>query len=111
MSQPGIPASGGASTGLQAQNGAASASGSPYTNGKCLWVLRVREGEVWAPARVNLWLLPASEGTVGESDFPARVSSTWSWEAEPQGPRLVLVFHIYLFSRLLSTQLLSTCCI
>ncbi|XP_069448171.1 protein transport protein Sec24A isoform X2 [Ovis canadensis] len=33
MSQPGIPASGGASTGLQAQNGAASASGSPYTNG------------------------------------------------------------------------------
>uniref|UniRef100_A0A4W2EW97 Uncharacterized protein n=1 Tax=Bos indicus x Bos taurus TaxID=30522 RepID=A0A4W2EW97_BOBOX len=33
MSQPGIPASGGSSTGLQAQNGAASASGSPYTNG------------------------------------------------------------------------------
>uniref|UniRef100_A0A8C0JYF2 SEC24 homolog A, COPII coat complex component n=1 Tax=Canis lupus dingo TaxID=286419 RepID=A0A8C0JYF2_CANLU len=33
MSQPGIPASGGALTGLQAQNGAASASGSVYTNG------------------------------------------------------------------------------
>ncbi|XP_054573819.1 protein transport protein Sec24A isoform X2 [Eptesicus fuscus] len=33
MSQPGIPASGGALTGLQAQNGAASASGSSYTNG------------------------------------------------------------------------------
>lgn len=33
MSQPGVPASGGALTGLQAQNGAASASGSPYTNG------------------------------------------------------------------------------
>ncbi|KAM5302244.1 protein transport protein Sec24A isoform 3-T3 [Glossophaga mutica] len=33
MSQPGIPASGGALTGLQAQNGATSASGSPYTNG------------------------------------------------------------------------------
>ncbi|XP_036915415.1 protein transport protein Sec24A isoform X3 [Sturnira hondurensis] len=33
MSQPGIPASGGALTGLQAQNGAASASRSPYTNG------------------------------------------------------------------------------
>ncbi|XP_012506760.1 PREDICTED: protein transport protein Sec24A [Propithecus coquereli] len=33
MSQPGIPASGGAPTDLQAQNGAASASGSPYTNG------------------------------------------------------------------------------
>ncbi|KAF4015093.1 hypothetical protein G4228_006290, partial [Cervus hanglu yarkandensis] len=36
MSQPGIPASGGASTGLQAQNGAASASASPYTNGSAL---------------------------------------------------------------------------
>ncbi|VCX15635.1 unnamed protein product [Gulo gulo] len=33
MSQPGIPASGGAPTGLQAQNGAASASGSLYSNG------------------------------------------------------------------------------
>ncbi|MBZ3869795.1 Protein transport protein Sec24A [Sciurus carolinensis] len=33
MSQPGIPASGGAPTSLQAQNGASSASGSPYTNG------------------------------------------------------------------------------
>ncbi|XP_019779998.1 protein transport protein Sec24A isoform X4 [Delphinus delphis] len=33
MSQPGIPASGGAPIGLQAQNGAARASGSPYTNG------------------------------------------------------------------------------
>ncbi|XP_045684673.1 protein transport protein Sec24A isoform X2 [Phyllostomus hastatus] len=33
MSQPGIPAPGGALTGLQAQNGATSASGSPYTNG------------------------------------------------------------------------------
>ncbi|XP_021589238.2 protein transport protein Sec24A isoform X3 [Ictidomys tridecemlineatus] len=33
MSQPGIPASGGAPTGLQAQNGASSTSGSPYTNG------------------------------------------------------------------------------
>uniref|UniRef100_A0A5F9CW38 SEC24 homolog A, COPII coat complex component n=1 Tax=Oryctolagus cuniculus TaxID=9986 RepID=A0A5F9CW38_RABIT len=33
MSQPGIPASGAAPTGLQAQNGAASASGSPYANG------------------------------------------------------------------------------
>ncbi|XP_019497700.1 PREDICTED: protein transport protein Sec24A [Hipposideros armiger] len=33
MSQPGIPASGGALTGLQAQNGEASASGSPYSNG------------------------------------------------------------------------------
>ncbi|XP_001504440.1 protein transport protein Sec24A isoform X1 [Equus przewalskii] len=33
MSQPGIPASGGVPTSLQAQNGAASASGSPYTNG------------------------------------------------------------------------------
>ncbi|XP_011824692.1 PREDICTED: protein transport protein Sec24A [Mandrillus leucophaeus] len=33
MSQPGIPASGGAATSLQAQNGAALASGSPYTNG------------------------------------------------------------------------------
>lgn len=33
MSNPGIPASGGALTGHQAQNGAASASGSPYTNG------------------------------------------------------------------------------
>lgn len=111
MSQPGIPASGGASTGLQAQNGAASASGSPYTNGKYLWVLRVGEGEVWAPARVDLWLLPPSEGTAGESDFPARVRSAWSWEAEPQGPRLVLVFHVYLFILSFSTQLLSTCCI
>lgn len=35
MSQPGIPASGAAPTGLQAQNGAASASGSPYANGEC----------------------------------------------------------------------------
>lgn len=34
MSQPGVPASGGAPTGLQTQNGAASALGSPYTNGK-----------------------------------------------------------------------------
>ncbi|XP_024431099.2 protein transport protein Sec24A [Desmodus rotundus] len=33
MSQAGTPAPGGALTGLQAQNGAASASGSPYTNG------------------------------------------------------------------------------
>ncbi|XP_032013827.1 protein transport protein Sec24A isoform X2 [Hylobates moloch] len=33
MSQPGIPASGGAPANLQAQNGAALASGSPYTNG------------------------------------------------------------------------------
>ncbi|XP_047272605.1 protein transport protein Sec24A isoform X4 [Homo sapiens] len=33
MSQPGIPASGGAPASLQAQNGAALASGSPYTNG------------------------------------------------------------------------------
>lgn len=33
MSQPGIPASGGAAASLQAQNGAALASGSPYTNG------------------------------------------------------------------------------
>ncbi|XP_008056190.1 protein transport protein Sec24A isoform X3 [Carlito syrichta] len=33
MSQPGMPASGGAPTSLQTQNGAASASGSPYTNG------------------------------------------------------------------------------
>ncbi|XP_054424425.1 protein transport protein Sec24A isoform X3 [Pteronotus mesoamericanus] len=33
MSQPGIPASSGALSGLQAQNGAASASGSPFTNG------------------------------------------------------------------------------
>ncbi|XP_036279701.1 protein transport protein Sec24A isoform X1 [Pipistrellus kuhlii] len=33
MSQPRVPASGGALTGLQAQNGAASASGSSYTNG------------------------------------------------------------------------------
>uniref|UniRef100_A0ABI7ZL86 SEC24 homolog A, COPII coat complex component n=1 Tax=Felis catus TaxID=9685 RepID=A0ABI7ZL86_FELCA len=33
MSQPGIPISGGAPAGLQAQNGAASASGSLYTNG------------------------------------------------------------------------------
>nr|XP_021533125.1 protein transport protein Sec24A [Aotus nancymaae] len=33
MSQPGIPGSGGAPTSLQAQNGAASASGSPYANG------------------------------------------------------------------------------
>ncbi|XP_006888122.1 PREDICTED: protein transport protein Sec24A [Elephantulus edwardii] len=33
MSQPGIPAPGGTITGLQAQNGAASTSGSPYTNG------------------------------------------------------------------------------
>ncbi|XP_074169629.1 protein transport protein Sec24A isoform X3 [Rhinolophus sinicus] len=33
MSQPGMPASGGALTGLQTQNGEASASGSPYTNG------------------------------------------------------------------------------
>lgn len=33
MSQPGIPASGGALTGLQAQNGEASASGSRYSNG------------------------------------------------------------------------------
>ncbi|XP_036872100.2 protein transport protein Sec24A isoform X2 [Manis javanica] len=33
MSQPGVPASGGAPTGLQTQNGAASALGSPYTNG------------------------------------------------------------------------------
>ncbi|XP_032482605.1 protein transport protein Sec24A isoform X3 [Phocoena sinus] len=33
MSQPGIPASGGTPIGLQAQNGAARASGSPYTNG------------------------------------------------------------------------------
>ncbi|XP_053422479.1 protein transport protein Sec24A isoform X2 [Nycticebus coucang] len=33
MSQPEIPASGGAPTGPQSQNGAASASGSPYTNG------------------------------------------------------------------------------
>ncbi|XP_045141010.1 protein transport protein Sec24A isoform X2 [Echinops telfairi] len=33
MSQPGIPVSGGAASGLQAQNGAAPTSGSPYTNG------------------------------------------------------------------------------
>uniref|UniRef100_A0A2K5HR51 SEC24 homolog A, COPII coat complex component n=1 Tax=Colobus angolensis palliatus TaxID=336983 RepID=A0A2K5HR51_COLAP len=33
MSQPGIPASGGAAASLQAQNGAALASESPYTNG------------------------------------------------------------------------------
>ncbi|XP_075397683.1 protein transport protein Sec24A isoform X2 [Tenrec ecaudatus] len=33
MSQPRIPASGGAPSGLQAQNGAAPTSGSPYTNG------------------------------------------------------------------------------
>ncbi|XP_040827886.1 protein transport protein Sec24A isoform X3 [Ochotona curzoniae] len=33
MSQSGIPASGAPPTGLQAQNGAASASGSPYSNG------------------------------------------------------------------------------
>lgn len=34
MSQPGIPVSGGAPASLQAQNGAASASGSLYSNGK-----------------------------------------------------------------------------
>lgn len=33
MAQPRIPAARGAAAGLQAQNGAASASGSPYTNG------------------------------------------------------------------------------
>uniref|UniRef100_A0A8C8UGW7 SEC24 homolog A, COPII coat complex component n=1 Tax=Peromyscus maniculatus bairdii TaxID=230844 RepID=A0A8C8UGW7_PERMB len=33
MAQPGIPAARGAAAGLQAQNGAASAAGSPYTNG------------------------------------------------------------------------------
>ncbi|XP_048190039.1 protein transport protein Sec24A isoform X3 [Perognathus longimembris pacificus] len=33
MSQPGVPASGGPQPGLQAQNGAPSASGSPYANG------------------------------------------------------------------------------
>lgn len=33
MAQPGIPAARGAAAGLQTQNGAASASGSPYTNG------------------------------------------------------------------------------
>ncbi|XP_014439065.1 protein transport protein Sec24A isoform X2 [Tupaia chinensis] len=33
MSQPGIPASGGVPSGLQAQNGGAATSGSPYTNG------------------------------------------------------------------------------
>lgn len=33
MAQPGIPAARGAAANLQAQNGAASASGSPYTNG------------------------------------------------------------------------------
>lgn len=35
MAQPRIPAARGAAAGLQAQNGAASASGSPYTNGEC----------------------------------------------------------------------------
>uniref|UniRef100_A0A8C0WSC0 Protein transport protein Sec24A n=2 Tax=Castor canadensis TaxID=51338 RepID=A0A8C0WSC0_CASCN len=35
MSQPRIPASGGTLAGLQAQNGATSASGVPYANGEC----------------------------------------------------------------------------
>lgn len=35
MAQPRIPAARGAAASLQAQNGAASASGSPYTNGEC----------------------------------------------------------------------------
>ena len=70
MSQPGIPASGGAPIGLQAQNGAARASGSPYTNGKSRPGVGggdgggAGDGKVWAPARADLWLLPPSEGRV-----------------------------------------------
>ena len=55
--------------------------------------------------------IDTGDRVLGESDFPARVRSAWSWEAEPQGPRLVLVFHVYLFILSFSTQLLSTCCI
>lgn len=113
MSQPGIPASGRAPAGLQAQNGAASASGSLYTNGK--YCQGRVAGAAWARAPADLWLVPLPLAT-GEGDLPAGLMNEWWWAPGParlpricsRSPGLVLSVS-YLFIHALSEQLMSAC--
>lgn len=116
MSQPGIPASGGVPTSLQAQNGAASASGSPYTNGKAAGG-RGGGGAAWARARADLWLLLPPEATEEErvtsrpvpragGGRPDRGDRGANMHPQPRGHLSVS----YLFIRPFSKQLMSTCC-
>lgn len=86
MAQPRIPAARGAAAGLQAQNGAASASGSPYTNGEC----RTGAGRT---ARLGPGTSP-NPVCRGEWQMTA-------WPLEPRWtctcrPALVGLFHMYL---------------
>ncbi|KAF6082884.1 SEC24-like protein A, COPII coat complex component [Phyllostomus discolor] len=86
MSQPGIPAPGGALTGLQAQNGAASASGSPYTNGPIQNELMSSQGYNSQPPGSYSHLIPAKtlNPISGQSKYSG--SQTVSPLSNYQGP-------------------------
>lgn len=98
MAQPGIPAARGAAVGLQAQNGAASASGSPYTNGEC----RMGAGRTArpGPGRPPCWVCR------GEWQGTARPGSRG--RCAPAAPRWGHSFTcIYTFGQ----QTVSTCAV
>lgn len=89
MAQPGIPAARGAAAGLQGQNGAASASGSPYTNGEC----RMGAGRTArpGPGRPPSWVC-RGEWQVTAGPREPRQTCTCS-------PALGVQFHMYLYIR------------
>ncbi|XP_049729631.1 protein transport protein Sec24A isoform X2 [Elephas maximus indicus] len=96
MSQPGTPASGGASTGLQSQNGAASISGSPYTNGPVQNALMSSQSSVSQGYNSQLpgpypYLIPAKTSlnpVSGQSNYGG--SQTVSLLSNYQGPSQTL---------------------